>query len=102
MGHSGCKRAKSPNGDGEAIQKLATAGSHHPSRAAGHRWGDGVTKTQKPGPSAQARTTAEAAWQKVRPWREGRLARIWNSHADEPAARKCSSSPRAEGEGEMP
>lgn len=54
MGHSREEKAKKPRKDGEATQKLTTAESQHPSRASGHRGGDGVTKTWKPGPSSQS------------------------------------------------
>lgn len=46
MGHSEDEKAKKPNKDGEATQKLTTAGSQDPSRAVDY----GISKTQKPGP----------------------------------------------------
>lgn len=46
MGHSEDEKDKKPNKDGEATQKLTTAGSQDPSRAVDY----GITKTQKPGP----------------------------------------------------
>lgn len=101
MGHSREEKAKKPRKDGEATQKLTTAESQHPSRASGHRGVMVLPKLGSQDHPAKARTTAEATQQKVRPWREGCPAGIWNSHADGAGPETPSSAQRRERRGNV-